>query len=89
VVSPTRELSQQIAYVVQQIGEFMDIKVHVCVGGTSVREDIKILKEGVHVVIGTPGRLADMMKKSFLKSDYLRIFVLDEADELLDRGFKT
>jgi translation initiation factor 4A len=89
VVSPTRELSQQIAYVVQQIGEFMDIKVHACVGGTSVREDIKILKEGVHVVVGTPGRVADMMKKSFLKSDYLRIFVLDEADEMLSRGFKT
>jgi translation initiation factor 4A len=67
----------------------MDIKVHACVGGTSVREDIKILKEGVHVVVGTPGRVADMMKKSFLKSDYLRIFVLDEADEMLSRGFKT
>ena len=66
IVSPTRELSQQIAYVVQQIGEFMDIKVHACVGGTSVREDIKILKDGVHVVVGTPGRVADMMKKSFL-----------------------
>jgi translation initiation factor 4A len=44
----------------------MDIKVHACVGGTSVRDDIKILKEGVHVVVGTPGRVADMMKKSFL-----------------------
>jgi len=89
VVSPTRELSQQIAYVVQQIGEFMQIKVHACVGGTVVKEDIQTLKKGVHVVVGTPGRVQDMMKKGFLKADKLRIFILDEADEMLSRGFKT
>jgi translation initiation factor 4A len=59
------------------------------VGGISVREDIKALLEGAHVVVGTPGRVLDMMKKGFLKTDYLRIFVLDEADEMLSRGFKT
>jgi translation initiation factor 4A len=88
IVSPTRELSQQIAYVVQSIGEFMQVKVHACVGGTVVREDIKTLKSGVHVVVGTPGRVQDMMKKGFLKTDYLRVFILDEADEMLSRGFK-
>ena len=67
----------------------MGVKVHACVGGTVVREDIKTLKGGVHVVVGTPGRVFDMMKKGFLKTDYLRIFVLDEADEMLSRGFKT
>jgi translation initiation factor 4A len=41
------------------------------------------------VVVGTPGRVFDMMKKGFLKADYLRVFVLDEADEMLSRGFKT
>jgi len=56
-VSPTRELSQQIAYVVQQIGEFLGVKVHACVGGTVVREDVKILQKGIHVVVGTPGRV--------------------------------
>jgi len=65
----------------------MGIKVHACVGGTVVREDINILKSGVHVVVGTPGRVQDMMKKGFLKADYLRIFVMDEADEMLSRGF--
>ncbi len=88
IVAPTRELSQQIAYVVQSLGEFMGVKVHSCVGGTVVREDIQILKSGVHVVVGTPGRVQDMMKKGFLKTDYLRIFVLDEADEMLSRGFQ-
>ena len=53
-----------------------------------VKEDIRILKQGVHVVVGTPGRIHDMMKRGFMKTDYLKIFVLDEADEMLSRGFK-
>lgn len=89
VVAPTRELSMQIAYVVHSIGEFSGIKVHACVGGTVVREDIKILKAGVQVVVGTPGRVYDMMKRGFMKTDYLKLFVLDEADEMLSRGFQT
>lgn len=66
----------------------MNIKVHACVGGTVVKEDIRILKHGVHVVVGTPGRIHDMMKRGFMKTDYLKLFVLDEADEMLSRGFK-
>ncbi len=49
---------------------------------------IKRLKDGVHVIVGTPGRIHDMMKKGFFKTDYLRLFVMDEADEMLSRGFK-
>lgn len=65
------------------------MKVHACVGGTVVKEDIKILKNhGVNIVVGTPGRIHDMMKKGFFKTDYLRLFVMDEADEMLSRGFK-
>jgi len=66
----------------------MGIIVHPLVGGTVVREDIARLKKGVHVVVGTPGRIHDMMRRKFLKTDYLKIFVLDEADEMLSRGFK-
>ena len=66
----------------------MGVQVHACVGGTSVREDIKRLKDGVHVIVGTPGRIHDMMKKGFFKTDYLRLFVMDEADEMLSKGFK-
>jgi translation initiation factor 4A len=78
----------QIAFVVHSIGEFLGIKVHACVGGTVVREDIRILKQGQHVVVGTPGRVHDMMRRGFLKTDYLKLFILDEADEMLSRGFK-
>jgi len=46
------------------------------------------LKGGVHVVVGTPGRIHDMMKRGIFKTDYLRLFVMDEADEMLSRGFK-
>ena len=79
----------QTAFVVHSIGEYLGVKVHACVGGTVVREDIRILKQGVHVVVGTPGRVHDMMKRGFMKTEYLKLFVLDEADEMLSRGFKT
>merc|ERR1712159_912824 len=59
-----------------------------CVGGTSVREDQRILQSGVHVVVGTPGRVYDMLRRRALKPDSIKIFSLDEADEMLSRGFK-
>lgn len=89
IVSPTRELSQQIAFVVKNIGEYQKINVKLLVGGRSVGEDVKLLKSGgSQVVVGTPGRIHDLMKRGFFKTDYLRLFVLDEADEMLSRGFK-
>lgn len=89
IVVHTRELAYQVYKVIESIGEYTDVKVHACCGGTAVRDDIKKLKGGVQIVVGTPGRVKDMMKKGFLKTDYLRLFVLDEADEMLSRGFKT
>jgi translation initiation factor 4A len=88
VLAPTRELAQQIQRVMKALGEYLKVSVHVCTGGTNIGEDIKILKEGVHVVVGTPGRVNDMLKKGYLRSEYLKLFVLDEADEMLGRGFK-
>jgi translation initiation factor 4A len=89
IVSPTRELSMQIAYVVHSIGEYQNVKVQLCVGGTQVKDDIKQLKDGgTQVVVGTVGRINDLMKKGFLKTDHLKLFVLDEADEMLSKGFK-
>ena len=61
VLAPTRELAQQIVKVISSLGDFMNIRVHACVGGTAVREDQRILQEGVHVVVGTPGRVYDMI----------------------------
>ncbi|MQL73320.1 hypothetical protein Taro_005649 [Colocasia esculenta] len=88
VLAPTRELAQQIEKVMRALGDYLGVKVHACVGGTSVREDQRILSSGVHVVVGTPGRVFDMLRRQSLRPDNIRMFVLDEADEMLSRGFK-
>jgi len=88
VLSPTRELAQQIQKVVLALGDYMDCKCHACIGGTNVRDDMKILEAGVHVVVGTPGRVWDMINRRALNTENIKMFVLDEADEMLSRGFK-
>jgi len=88
VLAPTRELAQQIVKVIQSLGDFMNIRIHACVGGTAVRDDIRTLQDGVHVVVGTPGRVYDMINRRALLLDDVKLFVLDEADEMLSRGFK-
>ena len=88
---PDEDGSADLKYVLavaESIGEYTGVKVHACCGGTAVRDDIRKLKDGVHVVIGTPNRVKEMTKKGFLKSDFLKLFILDEADEMLSRGFK-
>nr|ACU24597.1 unknown [Glycine max] len=64
VLAPTRELAQQIEKVMRALGDYLGVKVHACVGGTSVREDQRILSSGVHVVVGTPGRVFDMLRSN-------------------------
>lgn len=88
ILAPTRELAQQIQQVVNALGDYMNLKCLACIGGTSVRDDITTLEEGVHVVVGTPGRVNHMLSKGFLRVDKLKCFILDEADEMLGRGFK-
>jgi translation initiation factor 4A len=88
ILAPTRELAQQIQKVVVALGDYMNIECHACVGGTNVREDMGKLQEGVHVVVGTPGRVFDMINRRALRTDNIKIFCLDEADEMLSRGFK-
>ncbi|XP_048133996.1 ATP-dependent RNA helicase dbp-5-like [Rhodamnia argentea] len=88
VLAPTRELAQQIEKVMRALGDYLGVKVHACVGGTSVREDQRILSSGVHVVVGTPGRVFDMLRRQSLRPEHIKMFVLDEADEMLSRGFK-
>lgn len=88
VLAPTRELAQQIQTVMVCLGEYLKINVHICTGGTNVMDERKKLQEGVQVVVGTPGRVHDMLKKGFLKAEHLKLFVLDEADEMLGRGFQ-
>lgn len=74
--------------VVLALGDYMDVQCHACIGGTNVREDMRILEMGVHVVVGTPGRVFDMMSRRALRPGTIKMFVLDEADEMLSRGFK-
>ncbi|XP_064455538.1 eukaryotic initiation factor 4A-I-like isoform X2 [Ornithodoros turicata] len=88
ILAPTRELAQQIQKVVIALGDYMSAQCHACIGGTNVREDIRRLEKGVHVVVGTPGRVFDMISRKALRTNSIRIFVLDEADEMLSRGFK-
>jgi len=88
LLAPTRELAQQIQKVVLALGDYMHIACHACIGGTNVRDDIRKLESGVQVVVGTPGRVHDMINRRALRTDSMKIFVLDEADEMLSRGFK-
>uniref|UniRef100_A0A7S0A4V8 RNA helicase n=1 Tax=Pyrodinium bahamense TaxID=73915 RepID=A0A7S0A4V8_9DINO len=88
ILAPTRELAQQIQKVALALGDYLKVKCHACIGGTSVRDDIDKLRDGQHLVVGTPGRVYDMVGKRHLRVDDLITFVLDEADEMLSRGFK-
>ena len=88
ILAPTRELAMQINYFVNCLGEFLKIKSRCLIGGTDPREDRKALKDGgIQVVVGTPGRVFDLIEKQALKTDFLKSVVLDEADEMLSRGF--
>jgi len=88
VLSPTRELAGQINTTVKAIGDYMSVYTHACYGGKSIGEDIRTLDNGVHVVSGTPGRVFDMIKRRNLRTRSIKMFVLDEADEMLSQGFK-
>ena len=85
---PLTTSSAPFTQVMRALGDYLNVKCHACVGGTSVREDTRILQSGVHVVVGTPGRVYDMLRRRALRADSIKMFVLDEADEMLSRGFK-
>ncbi|EDK37471.2 hypothetical protein PGUG_01569 [Meyerozyma guilliermondii ATCC 6260] len=88
VLSPTRELAQQIENVIEHLGDYMNVRSHACIGGTQVGEDVKKLQQGQHIISGTPGRVLDMIKRRNIMPRHVKMLVLDEADELLTKGFK-
>uniref|UniRef100_A0A8C7KIN2 RNA helicase n=1 Tax=Oncorhynchus kisutch TaxID=8019 RepID=A0A8C7KIN2_ONCKI len=89
VLAPTRELAQQIQKVILALGDYMGASCHACIGGTNVRNEVtKLQAEAPNIVVGTPGRVFDMLNRKFLSAKYIKMFVLDEADEMLSRGFK-
>lgn len=89
ILAPTRELAHQIQKVVLALGDYMNAECHTCIGGTNVRDDMTKLQSGIQVVVGTPGRVFDMINRGALRPDSIKMFILDEADEMLSRGFKS
>jgi ATP-dependent RNA helicase RhlE len=87
VVSPTRELAIQIAKNFTTYATHTNLTSAVVYGGTSIEPQKDILKKGIDILVATPGRLLDLHKQDLLNLDYIEIFVLDEADLMLDMGF--
>lgn len=90
ILAPTRELATQIQKVVIALGDYMNAECLAIIGGTNVNDDMSKLKsQPCHIVVGTPGRVYDMINRKVLRTKDIKLFVLDEADEMLSRGFKN
>lgn len=87
VIAPTRELAVQSQEELFRFGRDKGVKVRSVYGGSSIEKQIKALKSGAHVVVGTPGRLLDLIKRKALRLDHVETLILDEADEMLNMGF--
>ncbi len=87
VIAPTRELAVQGQEELFRFGKSKGLKVRTVFGGSSIEKQIKGLKAGAHIVVGTPGRLVDLIKRKAIKLDQLETLILDEADEMLNMGF--
>jgi ATP-dependent RNA helicase RhlE len=87
IMAPTRELAQQIDDEFRRFARGMRLYSTVCVGGMNIERQIRDLKRQPHVIIGTPGRLKDLLNRKALRLNQINTFVLDEADRMLDMGF--
>lgn len=87
IISPTRELALQITEDVKKFSKFLPLKVQAVYGGADIDKQVRGLRKS-HIVVGTPGRMVDLIKRDKLHIDQLRYLVLDEADEMLTMGFK-
>ncbi|HFD7973500.1 TPA: DEAD/DEAH box helicase [Streptococcus pyogenes] len=87
VIAPTRELAVQSQEELFRFGREKGVKVRSVYGGSSIEKQIKALKSGAHIVVGTPGRLLDLIKRKALILDHVKTLILDEADEMLNMGF--
>ena len=87
ILAPTRELAIQVAEATTSLAQHTSVKVATVYGGQSYEIQIRALKRGVEVIVGTPGRLMDLMRKKILDLSNVKFLILDEADEMLDMGF--
>lgn len=88
VMCPTRELAEQVSKEIKSIARYLtNFKIMSLCGGKPLRTQVAALDQGVHVVVGTPGRLMDHLSRGTLNTKFLKVLVLDEADRMLDMGF--
>jgi ATP-dependent RNA helicase DeaD len=87
VVTPTRELAIQVAEELYKIGQFKGIRALPIYGGQNIDRQIKALKKRPHIIVGTPGRLLDHIRRRTIRLQQIKVIVLDEADEMLNMGF--
>ncbi len=89
ILCPTRELAMQAAEEIRRLAKYMcGIKVLPVYGGQDIRRQIRALSQGVQIIVGTPGRVMDHLRRHTIKTDEIKMIVLDEADEMLDMGFR-
>jgi ATP-dependent RNA helicase DeaD len=88
ILCPTRELCLQITKELRAYSAYLPLKVLAIYGGTSIMDQIRQLKDGVHIVVGTPGRVIDLLDRNVLHLKNIQTVVLDEADEMLNKGFE-
>lgn len=88
VLTPTRELAAQVAGEIEELGHFTPIRTTCIIGGESMRQQSKSVKDGGHIIVGTPGRIMDMQGRRQIHFDNLKYVVLDEVDRMLDIGFR-
>tara|TARA_B100001175_G_scaffold258395_1_gene226903 strand:+ start:6554 stop:7744 length:1191 start_codon:yes stop_codon:yes gene_type:complete len=90
LISPTHELAKQTYTVLTTLGSYINgLNIKLLIGGTSIKEDISSMqKTPPHIVVGCSGRVYDMIRRKSLRTQYLKLFILDEADEMLSKGFK-
>jgi ATP-dependent RNA helicase DeaD len=87
ILTPTRELARQVGSVFEDLSRGSGLRVTLVYGGVAYGPQEKALQSGTHVVVGTPGRILDHLRRRTLRLDGVRVLILDEADEMLDRGF--
>lgn len=94
IVCPSRELARQSAEIMTHYSEALAatgkprLRICLCIGGTSLRDQVDVIRKGVHIMIATPGRLMDMLEKKRVSLDVCRYLCLDEADRMIDMGFE-
>ncbi len=87
IITPTRELALQIKEEIVKFSKYTDIKVLAVYGGENIKLQLDILKDGVDIIVSTPGRLIDHIRRGSISLDYIRFVVIDEADKMLEMGF--